>query len=179
MLSGTIDVRFATATEADAAEIAQLRTAVADHLTQVYGSGHWSAAVTARGVLHGLRTSRVLVARSGTRVVATLRLGTKKPWAIDPKYFTTVPRPLYLTDMAVEPALQRQGIGRLLLEEARLIAWEWPADAIRLDAYDADAGAGPFYAKCGYCQVGRALYRKTPLLYFELLLGPASMRREA
>ena len=30
----------------------------------------------------------------------------------------------------------------------------WPVDAIRLDAYDADAGAGGFYAKCGTARSG-------------------------
>src|ERR1035437_7340522 len=34
--------------------------------------------------------------------------------------------------------------------EVERIAKAWPADAIRLDAYDAEAGAGPFYASCGW-----------------------------
>jgi hypothetical protein len=46
----------------------------------------------------------------------------------------------------------------------------WPGDAIRLDAYDAEAGAGKFYAKCGFRERGRVVYRKTPLIYFELIL---------
>lgn len=40
----------------------------------------------------------------------------------------------------------------------------------RLDAYDADAGAGSFYAKCGYQERERVIYRGTPLVYFELLI---------
>jgi len=47
---------------------------------------------------------------------------------------------------------------------------EWPGDAIRLDAYDADAGAGGFYSNCGFREVGRVNYRGTPLVYYELLL---------
>jgi len=46
----------------------------------------------------------------------------------------------------------------------------WPADALCLDAYDTDAGAGEFYRKCGFTEVGRAVYRNTPLIYFERLL---------
>ncbi len=160
----------APAIEDDAAALASLRTAVAEHLTRSYGRGHWSSAVTEKSVLHGIKTSRVLVARNDSRIIATLRLATKKPWAIDPKYFVSVRRPLYLIDMAVEPALQRQGVGRRLLEEARSVAQRWPADAIRLDAYDASAGAGAFYEKCGFHEVGRAIYRGSPLVYFELLL---------
>lgn len=165
-----MDVRVATAVEADAEAIAALRTAVADRLTNEHGHGHWSGVVTEKAVLRAVRSACVLVARSGGRIVGTLRLATKKPWAIDRKYFTQVRRPLYLTDMAVDPAVQRTGIGRQLLEYAASVTRSWPADAIRLDSYDANAGAGPFYAKCGLREVGRVTYRGTPLIYFEMVL---------
>jgi ribosomal protein S18 acetylase RimI-like enzyme len=54
----------------------------------------------------------------GKTIAATLELPTKKPWAIELSYFTPVKTTLYLTDMAVIPAMQRQGIGRMLLDEA-------------------------------------------------------------
>ena len=50
------------------------------------------------------------------------------------------------------------------------VARAWPADAIRLDAYDADAGTGEFYRKCGFRECGRRVYRGTPLIYYELVL---------
>jgi hypothetical protein len=50
------------------------------------------------------------------------------------------------------------------------IARAWPADAVRLDAYDAPAGAGGFYARCGYRERGRVTYRGVPLIYFEHVL---------
>jgi GNAT superfamily N-acetyltransferase len=159
-----------TAYETDAAAIAALRTAAAERLTEDFGRGHWSGTVTERSVLSAIRSSRVLVARDGHDIVGALRLATKKPWAIDVKYFTKVGRPLYLTDMAVLPSVQRAGIGRRLLVEAAAAARSWPADAIRLDSYDAAAGAGPFYAKCGLREVGRVAYRGNPLIYFELVL---------
>lgn len=73
--------------------------------------------------------------------------------------------------MAVTPTRQNQGVGKRCLEEAKQVARAWPADAIRLDAYDADAGAGPFYARCGWIEVGRAKYRNAALVYFELLIS--------
>jgi len=100
-----------------------------------------------------------------------LRLATKKPWAIDVSYFTPVKRPLYLTGMAVSVSHQGRGLGSLALEDARTIAQEWPADAIRLDAYDAKAGAGGFYARRGFTERGRVLYKGDPLVYYELLLA--------
>lgn len=158
------------ASAGDAAAIAALRNAAAEHLTQRYGPGHWSSFATERGVLRALRLPQVLVARDGSRLVGTLRLATTKPWAIDVAYFTKVPRALYLTDMAVDPESQGQGVGRRLLVEAERVARAWPSQAIRLDAYDAAAGAGGFYAKCGYREMGRVIYRKTPLVYYERVL---------
>ena len=108
--------------------------------------------------------------RDNQEIIGTLRLATKKPWAIDLSYFKSVSRPLYLHDMAVSPDRQRRGIGRLLVEEAKAVARAWPSEAIRLDAYDSDAGAGAFYAKCGFSEVGRKTYRGVPLVYFELML---------
>jgi ribosomal protein S18 acetylase RimI-like enzyme len=154
----------------DAVALAALHNAIADGKTREYGDGPWSGKVTERGMLYAMRISRVFVLREASGIVATFRLQTKKPWAIDTSYFTAVRRPLYLLGMAVSPERQRRGLGRQCLEEAERIAREWPADGIRLDAYDADAGAGGFYAQCGYTQVGRRTYRNSPLIYFESLL---------
>jgi GNAT superfamily N-acetyltransferase len=158
------------ATVADAEELAALHNAVAEHLTRLHGSGHWSMTASKRGALNSLRNARVLLAREGSALVGTLRLATKKPWSIDTVYFSDVRRPLYLTSMAVMPERQRQGVGRILLEEARGLARAWPADALRLDAYAGSAGAGDFYAKFGFREVARVVYRATPLIYFEQLL---------
>jgi GNAT superfamily N-acetyltransferase len=156
--------------EDDVLTLAALHTAVARDLTARYGRGHWSQETTERGVAWALKRAHVLAGRLEGEIIATLQLQKQKPWAIDQAYFTDVARPLYLTSMAVAPGLQRRGIGRALVEHAAELARARPADAIRLDAYDADAGAGPFYAKCGYRQVGRVVYRGTPLIYYELLL---------
>jgi ribosomal protein S18 acetylase RimI-like enzyme len=161
---------FSIAVQANAPELAALHNAVAEDLTRQYGRGPWSSESTEKGVLFGMRYARVIVVRRGKRAVGTLRLATKKPWAIDVSYFAPVKQALYLTSMAVNPAMQRRGIGRLLLEEAVKQAGALAADAIRLDAFDAKAGAGGFYAKCGFREVGRVTYRKAPLIYFELVL---------
>lgn len=191
-----VPLTFAIATEADAPAITALLNAAADHLTSAHGHGHWSGQASERGVALGITppvagvrrsvTSQVLIARTGrgsaARIIGTLRLATKKPWAIDVSYFAPVDRALYLTGMAVEPGVQRRGIGRRMLERAATIARDWPMtpspQAIRLDAYDTSgtnsggpgAGAGGFYARCGYREVGRVNYKGSPLVYFEMLL---------
>lgn len=165
-----MDLLFGDAMEADASELATLRNEAAKHLTEKFGRGPWSSGCTEKGVLFGMGTSQMIVARNGNKIVGTLSLATKKPWAIDPAHFTQVKKPLYLTSMFVAVERQRSGIGRRLLERAVEIARAWPSDAIRLDAYDAEAGAGDFYAKCGFREVGRGKYREVALRYFEMVL---------
>jgi hypothetical protein len=156
-----------TAAAEDAETLADLRTAAAVAPTARYGSGPWSAAATPRGVLNDLRSSRVLIARLRGRILATLRLATRKPWAMDPSHFSPVRRPLYLTNLAVLSRAQRQGSDRQCLECLPGIVRDWPAEAIGLDGYDAPAGAGEFCRRCGLREVGGVGYRRTPLPYFE------------
>lgn len=165
---------FATATPADATELAVLHTAVAEDLSRRFGHGFWSTPTSERGILASMRLpkfSRILVARSSRRIAGTLRLATKKPWAIDTAYFIPTARPLYLTGMAVHPEFQSQGVGRQLMKAAEDAARAWPADVIRLDSFDAVAGAGAFYAKCGYREIAHVVYKNDPLIYFELVLS--------
>lgn len=161
---------FRDATPGDAAVIAALQNAAAGALTVRFGQGRWSSLVTERGTALAQRHARVRLGRSGKRIVTVLRLATRKPWAIDVAHFTPMPRPLYLTGMVVAVSQQGQGLGRLALADAIAVARAWPADAIRLDAYDAAAGAGPFYAKCGFQECGRVVYKGDPLVYYERLV---------
>lgn len=161
---------FALASPKDALVLTALRVATARELATKFGEGHWSGEPSERGVIADLRNAQVWMARRGSAVVGTFRLATKRPWAIDRSYFTDCKRPIYLTNMAVRPDYQRRGIGRSCVEHAVRRVREWPADAIRLDAYQAEAGAGAFYEKCGFREVGRVVYRFTPLIYYELLI---------
>jgi ribosomal protein S18 acetylase RimI-like enzyme len=165
-----VTLRFRDASLHDVAAVAALQNAAAGALTARVGPGPWSALVTERGAELALRHARIRIGREGKRVLTTVRLAMKKPWAIDVSYFTPVKRPLYLTGMAVSVAHQGQGLGSMALEDACTMAEEWPADAVRLDAYDANAGAGGFYVRCGFTERGRVVYKGDPLVYYERLL---------
>ena len=172
--ASVLKLTFALATNPDAPALATLHNLVGEELTRRFGEGMWSWRHTERGVLANLRKpkfSKILTACADGKIVGSLRLATKKPWAIDVSYFTEVERPLYLTGMAVHPELQGKGVGRRLLKEAEKLGRDWPGDAIRLNAFDAAVGAGAFYAKNGYRQVARVKYKGDPLIYFELLLA--------
>ena len=163
-------LRFLSGREHDAAAIARLHCASADALTAKFGKGPWTMQTTEKGVLYALRNSFLYVARDAETIVGVLQLVWKKPWAIDPTYFTPAAQPIHLIGMAVAPERQRSGIGRWMMERAFDTAKELGADAVRLDAYDAKAGAGKFYAKCGFAERGRVVYRSVPLIYFERVL---------
>lgn len=164
-------LKFRDATLDDVAAIAGLQNAAAGALTARHGPGPWSTLVNERGAALALRHARVRLGRDGKHTLTVLRLATKKPWAIDVSYFTPAKRPLYLTGMAVSVAHQGQGLGRMALEDAGTVAEEWPADALRLDAFAANAGAGGFYSRCGFTERGRVVYKSDPLIYYERLLG--------
>lgn len=155
------------AAKSDAAELAVMRTAVADDLTRRFGIGHWSSASSEKGVIYAMSRGQVFVARREGRIAVTLTLQRAKPWAIDTAYFTAVKAPIYLIAMSVAVGLQRHGLGRQAMAEAERIARAYHAQSIRLDAYDTPAGAGAFYAGCGYAEMGRVVYRETPLIYYE------------
>lgn len=167
-----MSLRIEEARKADAAAIAALRLSVARQLTVDFGKGTWSfAAESEAGVRADIMTAKVLVMRDEGTIVGTLRLSPRLPWIVPIDGFTPGCRPLYLTSMAVLPKRQRQGVGRACVEAAKEYAAAAGADVIRLDAYDASAGAGEFYRKCGFHEVRRAPYNGTPLIFFECFVG--------
>ena len=163
-------IKLQPATVDDVPALVSLRTAVSDHLAAQFPSILHAVGITEKGIRFAMTRATVYAAHQRRQIVATLTLSTRKPWAIDTAYFSPTATPLYLTDMAVHPRHQRKGVGRQCIAQAIEIARQWPATSIRLDAYDAAYGAGEFYSKCGFREVGRAVYRQTPLIYFELLL---------
>lgn len=169
-------LRIEVARDHDAAAIAMLRLAAARQLTTQFGPGTWSrTADSEAGVRVDIMTSTVLIARDGGSLLATLRLSTRPPWMTPIACYRPCRSALYLTSMAVAPKYHRCGIGRACVEDAKRRTREWPAEVLRLDAYDATAGAGEFYRKCGFREVGRAPYNGTPLIFFEYLSEPASL----
>jgi len=91
-----VTLRFRDATTKDVAAIAGLLNATAGALTARFGEGRWSSMTSERSVELSLRHARLRVGVEKKRLLTTLRLAPKKPWAIDIAYFTPARRPLYL-----------------------------------------------------------------------------------
>lgn len=167
----TFEVSISVANKTEATALAALRTAVAQGMAQQFGDGPWAKAPTRAEVGRQLRASRVLVARQGDEVMGTVRLVTALPGVIDTHAFTPVGKAFYVLGLAVAPGCRGRGIGSQLMEAAKDTARSRGAQALWLDAYDHAAGAGLFYMKCGFRQVGRTNYREVPLLWFEWLVA--------
>jgi GNAT superfamily N-acetyltransferase len=161
---------FRLATEADIQALLALRLAIDADQAERFGADRYATTLSEKSVARSLKSSRTLVATRLGRIVGTVRMETKKPWAIDLSYFTPVSQAVYLHNVDVHPELQRSGIGRELLDRTKTMAKDWPVDAIRLDAYDGPSGAGPFYKKYGFKKLGHTVYRGVPLAYYEFVL---------
>jgi GNAT superfamily N-acetyltransferase len=155
------------ATLRDARALAALRSGTAAHLEARFGPGPWAGHGSEQGARRNMANGVVYVRREDGHIVAAFTLSRRKPWAIDPAHFSPAAAPLHLTGMMVEPGRQRSGLGRRCLVELATLARDWKADAVRLDAFEAPAGAGGFYAACGWRETGRVAYRGTRLIYFE------------
>ena len=169
------------ATETDVREILALRLAVDAERERRFGDDRWSPPISegsVRRFFKGPRTrksdgatlAKVLVGRKRGQIVALIGMQTKKPWGFDLKYFTKAPCAVYLHDVEVSPKHQGEGLGRQLIAASLDAARAWPVNTVRVSAYDGASGAGPFYEKCGFRDVGRVTYRTTPLIFFEILL---------
>jgi len=161
-------LKLQPATVEDAEAVAALRNAVSDDLTFKHGKGWWTHHCTTASVLVNLRQKELFVALHRDEAVASLVLGTQKPWSIDMNYLPRKKRPFYLSSMVVAPDLQRQGLGRACLTEVLKLARRAKAEAIFLDTYEHPlTGAGPFYARYGWHECGRGSVRAIPLIFYE------------
>lgn len=163
-----MSITISRAGPGDAEALTALRIAVARDMTERHGAGPWSALPSKAVVVRQIRASHALIARSGDETVGTVRLAWANPAVFDATFFFTPAKAaLYVLGLAVSPDHRREGIGRQLLEESKRIATDWPAEALWLDTYDHAAGAGEFYERCGFREVGSSVLNHLPLLYYE------------
>ena len=157
--------------ESDAKSVRKVRRLAAEDLTTRFGRGHWSSVSTLPTLRKHARSMHLHVVELHGKVVATFTLSPRKiPFYHKAWFANPDDEALYLTNMAVRPDTQRQGVGRWIMGQIEKIAVQASVGAVRFDAYDANAGAGEFYRKCGYICVHRGSFGATPLEYYEKTL---------
>jgi GNAT superfamily N-acetyltransferase len=133
-----------------------------------FGEGHWAVVLSLSGTRERAKLGELYLIEDSGLAVATFILNRRRPgWYHDSWFADPGAKSGYLTHLAVRPESQRQGIGRYALAEAE--RWCRTADlaALRFDAYQGPAGAGPFYAKCGYTLRHSNKFRGVELHYYE------------
>lgn len=157
------------ATPGDATVSRAIRFAAAADLSARFGPGHWSQVMPLGDIEEKIGAGLLYLIEADGSPVATFALGDLRIDFYQPAWFADPSADAgYLTDFAVLPTRQRQGIGRFALVEIEALCRSRRLSALRFDAYQGPAGAGPFYVKCGYIRrhsnevrgVGRDYYEK-------------------
>jgi GNAT superfamily N-acetyltransferase len=158
----------------DVKPVRSILAAAADDLTRRFGAGHWSGVRSIEALRNYVEDGVLYLVEADGDPVGTLRLTDRKIGFYRDEWFANpADEAGYLMDMAIDPLRQRGGIGRRSLTLAEGVARVKRLKAIRLDAYGGPAGAGEFYAKCGYSPVHAGEFRGVALEYYEkLLTGP-------
>lgn len=154
--------------KADLPAIQLLRQRTADTLVAAHGEGHWGWVPDRANLVREMKRRDFYVVLADDVVVGTFKLSSKAPGFFnlaqfaDPKASAT-----YLTGMAIDPTFQRQRIGRWCMAWIESHALITGSKAVRLDAYDHAAGAGPFYERCGYSNRGPLVFNGVKLMLYE------------
>ena len=165
--------RLRAALAGDVRGVREILAAAANDLTTRFGVAHWSAIPSMEALRKYADQGDLYVVEAEADAIGTLRLTDRKigfyrsEWFANPK-----DNAAYLLDMAIDPRHQRRGIGRRSMRLAEELARAKGSRAIRLDAYAGPAGAGRFYAKCGYRLVHAGEFNGVALEYYETLIGP-------
>ena len=168
-------LRQLSATEVEPAHRVMREAAV--DLVARHGKGPWENFTPIDTLEHMAATRFVGGVFDGAEVVAAFSLRWTAPAWYDLSLFRYPEDPAaYLFDFAVTPARQGQGIGRWCMQQIDALAIAHGCDSLRFDAYDAPAGAGPFYRKLGYHLRGHMVFNRVPLLVFEKTFRSQSRR---
>jgi GNAT superfamily N-acetyltransferase len=165
---------FRPARLSDVPRIHALRRTAADGLIQRFGWGPWGGVSffnTLKRALRqrdGAQAATLFVLEESGRIAATCTLDPETPGFYRRLGYAQPEDPaLYLRSMSVDPALQGRGVGRRMMAEAEDLARRLGLKALRLDAYAHAAGAGGFYAACGYALVTSGVQDGVAFRFYE------------
>ena len=148
--------------------IHDIRAECAADLLIRHGPGHWATTSSLAYVRSEASAKSLYAVKMGSQVIATFALARKPPLFFDLEDFAFPEDPAaYLSALAVLPDFQGQGIGTWCMQQMDAITLSWDGLALRFDAYDSPAGAGPFYERCGYQPCGKFSFNKVPLVLYE------------
>lgn len=103
--------------------------------------------------------------------IATFNISTKpRDYYYDELWSEPNAPALYLGQLGIKPALQKNGIGKWCMDHVEKIAREMQCKAIRFDALGMHPWLKTFYEKLGYTSCGIVKPNKWDLVCFEKIL---------
>ncbi len=167
---------FCLARPEHARAIWQIKQEISLDLTAKLGVGHWSKSGLLQSIRERielgdpdqLRKKTLYAAISGEEVVGVIAVSTWPPGFWKRSLWSEPQSPgLGVFDLCVSPALQRQGIGRFLMESTEQLARTRSILFVRLDAYVDNPYSTAFYRHIGYQERGLVDVRGVGLVLFE------------
>jgi GNAT superfamily N-acetyltransferase len=141
-----------------------------------FGLAHWVPAYPLHLMQRDAEVKSVFAVRAGDRAMATFTIGTQVPSYYDMTIWENPgAKALYVSRLAVLPALQGRGIGKWCMDTIERLAVAEDCTAVRLDAYDKHVELHEFYRRLGYRQRGvfrfnTKLYGETGAVFFEKIV---------
>ena len=168
-----VDVRLAVTGDVDALVallgdcVGEMNARGLDQWDDVYPNRATLAADVAGGTLY-----RATRAPDADAILGSFTLNqTQDPEYADVPWLVTDAPVAVVHRLMVRPAMQRTGLGRLLMRFAEQRARELGYRAIRLDTYKKNERALALYRSLGYAERGDVRFRKGLFACFEKALG--------
>lgn len=149
-MTGLGGLTLRRATVDDASRLHELVAAAGLAMAE-QGFRNWLSPITAEQFVDDIGTREVYVVSDRGLAVGTFTLGAtaRRPYSPEPWLDPGAPA-LYLSRLAVEPALQGGGIGGWCLEQIERLARERGARAVRCDVLTANTRLRRLYERFGY-----------------------------
>ncbi len=166
-----------------AKSIEQMRWLSAEDLAARLGPGPWNSSSRLQGIKERialgdpetLRHSTLFVACLGNEAVGSVVVSTFPPGFWKRQYWQDPSaKGLGVFNLVVQPELQRQGIGRLLMQGVEQLARTCQIPYVRLDAFAENPISTTFYRRIGYDERAEISLRGTRLILFERQVWDAS-----
>lgn len=166
--------RFRLAEESDAKALVELHNAVADDLTRKLGKGYWGGHRSLRAQRDRIRKSNetpqhhIFVLPGNEGIIATVVLTTRRaPFWRKALWREPNAEAICVYDLAVLPAREGTGLGRMAMRLAEEMARSMGLDYVRLDAFAQNPHSNGFYSHLGYEMRGELVVGGVPLNLFE------------
>lgn len=136
-----------------------------------FGLSHWHPFMDINTFQNLMKGKDIYGIYKNDVAIATFNLSTEpRDYYFDELWSNPKEKAVYLGQLATDPNIQGNGIGKWCMQQIVSIAQEMGSKAIRFDALSMHPWLKPFYEKLGYSACGIVKPKQWDLVCFEKLL---------